>query len=587
MSSYKKEQSVRGVDMKKNFSKQASLAFLALLASLALSYSEQVTVTSMYPSPLGVFKKIRVVGDSFLAVTSGNVGIGTASSTSGKLIVMGGNVGIGTATPNQGSLHVNTNLNVYAIYAKNTYAGSNAIGIGSYPQGAAPFGAYGLDTSVSGGANNYGVYASALGGVGTNNYAGYFMAHLYVADGNAYFADRVGIGTTNIISNLDVYDGNSQAYLTINHGLSTVNGELRFHQGATFKGAVLSYGSAFALTPNCLALMTGSATNAHIIFAPANPIDGTTAVERMRLTTAGNLGIGDASPDASLEVVNDGAGDSFIVADTNDGDLTPFVINATGKVGIGIAAPLYPLHISGGVNRTFDYHFYARPWSSASGGASCLGCTGSLSIYASARVAAEEFNAHSDERIKNVLGPRSQSADLGIINKLRIVNYSYIDQVNKGQGLKAGLIAQEVEGIYPQAVHKATDFVPSIFAFSSKIAPNAGANSVAIHLPKAHQLEKGDLVRIITDKKELEKKVARVVSDSIFEVGMEEWPAQTESVFVYGKKVDDFRILDYDQLFTLGLSAIQDMSQRVSRLSQENESMKLRLDKLEKRLAGK
>lgn len=55
---------------------------------------------------------------------------------------------------------------------------------------------------------------------------------------------------------------------------------------------------------------------------------------------AGLVGIGaDTTPDASLEIVNDGSGDSFLVADTNDADTTPFVINSGGNVGIGISTP--------------------------------------------------------------------------------------------------------------------------------------------------------------------------------------------------------------------------------------------------------
>jgi len=59
----------------------------------------------------------------------------------------------------------------------------------------------------------------------------------------------------------------------------------------------------------------------------------------------GPVGINDTSADASLEVVNDGSGDSFLVADTNDGDTTPFVIQADGDVGIGTAAPVSLLHL--------------------------------------------------------------------------------------------------------------------------------------------------------------------------------------------------------------------------------------------------
>ena len=32
-----------------------------------------------------------------------------------------------------------------------------------------------------------------------------------------------------------------------------------------------------------------------------------------------------------------------------------------------------------------------------------------------------------------------------------------------------------------------------------------------------------------------------------------------ESIFVYGKKVHDFRAVDYDRIFTTGIGAIQEM----------------------------
>jgi hypothetical protein len=63
----------------------------------------------------------------------------------------------------------------------------------------------------------------------------------------------------------------------------------------------------------------------------------------------GNVGINDTTPDASLEVVNDGTGDSFLVADSGDGDTTPFVIQSNGVVGIGTIPVGYGrLEVDGG-----------------------------------------------------------------------------------------------------------------------------------------------------------------------------------------------------------------------------------------------
>ncbi|HLD01259.1 MAG TPA: MerR family transcriptional regulator, partial [Patescibacteria group bacterium] len=68
--------------------------------------------------------------------------------------------------------------------------------------------------------------------------------------------------------------------------------------------------------------------------------------------TTGEIGINDTTPDAQLEVINDGSGDSFLVADTNDGDTTPFVINSSGNVGIGTTSPLATLDVRGNSGTT-------------------------------------------------------------------------------------------------------------------------------------------------------------------------------------------------------------------------------------------
>jgi hypothetical protein len=52
-----------------------------------------------------------------------------------------------------------------------------------------------------------------------------------------------------------------------------------------------------------------------------------------------NVGIGDLSPDARLDILNTGTGASFRVDDSSDGETTPFIIDADGRVGIGTASP--------------------------------------------------------------------------------------------------------------------------------------------------------------------------------------------------------------------------------------------------------
>lgn len=92
--------------------------FLIGLHPTGLS-TEQLTLTTYYPSPYGVYQQLRSTQDSYLAYASGNVGIGTAApgakldvtapggtatafSVSGAgniTLTPAGNIGIGTTSP--------------------------------------------------------------------------------------------------------------------------------------------------------------------------------------------------------------------------------------------------------------------------------------------------------------------------------------------------------------------------------------------------------------------------------------------------------------------------------------------------------
>jgi hypothetical protein len=255
--------------------------------------------------------------------------------------------------------------------------------------------------------------------------------------------------------------------------------------------------------------------------------------------------------------------------------------NVNQRLGLGTNTPSYPVQINASVNVTLGNYGYLNstsPTGLGSGGAP-------VSLYASARLVASEVDAISDARIKHVLGPSNVASDLDTLEKLKITDYRYIDVVEKGKQPKIGVIAQEVEQVYPNAVRTVTDFIPSVYAMADDVRYNDATRELTLTVPKPHGFATGDMVRIIVaDAGSVEKPVAAVIDGRTFILaGVEKAPGK---VFVFGKKVDDFRVVDYDQLFSMNIGATQQLAIENQALTEENAALQAEVKAIEARLAA-
>lgn len=220
------------------------------------------------------------------------------------------------------------------------------------------------------------------------------------------------------------------------------------------------------------------------------------------------------------------------------------VINRDGRVGIGTSVPAQAkVVISGGTNLNINggYGYLSR----TSNGNTSGNTSADFSLFASERIAASEFNAFSDERIKNIKGISNGKEDLETLAKIEITNYTLKDSISKGNNKYKKVIAQQVEKVYPQAVSKLKDVVPDIYK-------QAEMKNGVIALE--NNLKVGDKVKIITQKGE---EIFEVVASNknSFTVNAND----TQKVFVFGKQVNDFRSVDYEALGTLNISATQEL----------------------------
>ena len=244
----------------------------------------------------------------FVITSTGAVAIGTTSLTS-KLNVVGSlvsaartnNVTLQAYSPAYELIDKDGVMNWYFGINDND---SNALNIGTgygSPQGITPALKIGTDnqfTLTTGGADGMYVYGSNKT-VASNN------AHILILSSDSYAIDKGGT----------------------------------IALGGSYTGTTpIQFGYVWGRKENS----TDGNTAGYLAFGTR----ATNAAEWMRITSTGLVGIQDTSPDASLEVVNDGSGDSFLVADSADGDTTPFVITSAGDVGIGTSSPGRKLSIS-------------------------------------------------------------------------------------------------------------------------------------------------------------------------------------------------------------------------------------------------
>ncbi len=222
--------------------------------------------------------------------------------------------------------------------------------------------------------------------------------------------------------------------------------------------------------------------------------------------------------------------------------------------------------------------FTLQAYSDGGGWADTFQSRGDLahSIRAASRVRAIAYDVASDARIKTVIGNSDGSADLRLLSQIQVTDYRFKDTVEKGSQPQKKVIAQQVEKVFPQAISKVTDVVPDIFR-------KATCKDGWVEL--ATDLKKGDFVRLIDETGNGSFEVLEVAEGRF---RTEPKPMGSE-LFVYGRQVSDFRVVDYDAIAMLNVSATQELARRLERREAEVAELREELTRVQsekKTLAG-
>jgi hypothetical protein len=375
----------------------------------------------------------------------------------------------------------------------------------------------------------------------------------------------VGIGTTNPASLLDV-----------NGTITALN-----HTGGTFTGNGSGLNSLNA------ASLTGTIDSARL---PATITGDRTFADNVSFTYGKRLDLGSGATRANIDngVIGYGVFDAnslnIVGGGTGSDNSRRIVIYSQGGVylnghlGIWRPNPRCPLDIQYGAYNSVGWYAYLNY--NGTGGAYYNQAALPYSILADYRVGAQEFNAFSDRRIKEVVGASDTKEDLALIKRLKVTDYRMRDAAMEGRSIRKGFIAQEVEEIIPAAVTKGTNWIPNVYANAIEVKLDAGHRRLALTMTNAHGLKEGEKLQLITDAGKFEALVGSVTATNKFVIN--DWTNSVTKVFVFGKEVDDFRSLNYDRIFTTGIGAIQELASRLDERSAQVNAMERKISELQK-----
>ena len=301
------------------------------------------------------------------------------------------------------------------------------------------------------------------------------------------------------------------------------------------------------------------------------------------------------------EIFGEGSSDSgSLVIRSGDNGNEPIIfrqqdsermrINSSGYVGIGTNSPRAPLEISG-AGGSIVHRNDAEGTNTGFRDMGWVEQTRAFSLIVGNNLLAEGIYLYSDERIKIIENFSDAEKDLETLLKIQITDYHYKDSARNGSSKNKKVIAQQVEKVFPQAVSQLEGPIPDIFA-------TAAVTNGWVQL--ATNLTVGEKVKLITKQGEIQAEVKAVRADG-FQVDTD---LESGNVFVYGRIVKDFRIVDYDAISMLNVSATQQLNRDLETVAAESndefsklrseldaksqtiKQLESRLEKLEARLSN-
>ncbi len=504
------------------------------------------------------------------AFSQGNVGIGTINPV--NQLQIGGTpnfsnnqfaLGNGTQAMSFDQTSFATNWFSSTNFAIMPNTGYGYVGIGTQtPQSKLEVltsdGSYGI--IHTNGTVRFGTYVGSGGGwLGTQtNHPLYFFTDGSNAQVTLATNGNLGIGTTGPLNHLQI--GSAPGFSANDIAIGNGTQAMSFYQSSTIANWFSNTG--FSLMP----VNGGSGYVGINTQSPVNKLQiGSVGASGFR---ANDIAFGNGTQASALAQT---ASTAWWYSNTNIA-LMPNG-NGHGRVGINTLTPMAPLEVDDYVGIGYPaLYAYFRAGSSFSPETGTCACTAQVSIVATSNVMAQEFDVVSDARVKDIEGISNSAEDLETLNAIQVTDYTMKDKVKNGNKQFKKVIAQQVEQVYPQIINRGSNFIPNVYRLTSKVEKTT--NGVLLSFTAAHNISKDAKKLQLIDKNGLQQRVDIISVPSDKQVLINAPGLNSDTVFVYGELVNDFRTVDYEGLTTLNISATQELSKQLREQQEEIDQLK-------------
>jgi hypothetical protein len=257
-----------------------------------------------------------------------------------------------------------------------------------------------------------------------------------------------------------------------------------------------------------------------------------------------------------------------------------YVDTTTGNVGVGTATPHAKLHVHGdaGLIQAAQRRYFRYDQALTSDSAS----TSDPSIYATDQIVSGNYFissqgtiSSSDYRIKRDIIDIDDASALETLRLLKPKKYTYKDLVSKGEEPVWGFIAQEVRDTLPYATKIGSDYIPNIYELT-----NVSQNVITFSEFNTSNLESNATILQAMDESDQTRDLTlvKIIDDKTIEIKEN---LESNQIFIFGQKVNDFVYLDKNAIFTVATAALQEVDRQLQHDEVENDSISSRLTKLE------